>query len=92
MLLFAFLGYMPIIGLCAFLTMKAFNSTTLTTAFGAAFTWMGFYAVAVIRFQTFKCPRCGLWFFAKSWCHNMFAQKCLHCGLPKFADLITQQR
>jgi hypothetical protein len=34
----------------------------------------------------FPCPRCGKWFFAKWWYHNNFARKCVHCGLPKWAD------
>jgi hypothetical protein len=89
LLLFAFFGYMPIVGLFAFLTVRVFHTTT--PAFVAGFTWMAFYAVSGLRFQAFKCPRCGKWFFAKWWYHNMFAQKCLHCGLRKFADPTAQQ-
>ena len=87
LLLFAFLAYMPIVGLFGFLTIRAFKTTT--PAFVAAFTWMAFYAVAGIRFQCFKCPRCGKRFFAKWWYHNMFARRCVHCGLPKYADPIA---
>jgi hypothetical protein len=89
LILFAFLGYVPAVGLIAALTIWAFKSTT--PAFVAAFGWMVFYAVAGIRFQQFKCPRCGKLFFAKWWYHNSFARRCVHCGLPKYADPTTQQ-
>ena len=63
LLLFAFLAYMPVVGLFRLLTIRAFKTTT--PAFLAAFSWMAFYVVAGIRFQAFKCPRCGRRFFAK---------------------------
>jgi hypothetical protein len=63
LLLFAFFGYMPVVGLIAFLTTWALKSTT--PVFVAAFSWMAFYAFAGIRFRRSKCLRCGRWFFAK---------------------------
>jgi hypothetical protein len=44
LILFAFLGYVPALGLIAALTIWAFKSTT--PAFVAAFGWMVLYAVA----------------------------------------------
>ena len=82
-LLFVFFGYVPIVGLVAVVTMRLFGTTT--PAFVAAFTWMALYVIAGIRFQRFKCPRCGKWFLAKWWYHNMYARKCVHCGLPKYS-------
>ena len=84
LLLFAFLAYMPVVALIGFVTTWLFKSTT--PVFVAAFSWMAFYLVAGIRFQRFKCPRCGKWLFAKWWYHNMFARRCVHCALPKYAD------
>jgi hypothetical protein len=84
LLLFAFFGYMPIAGFLAFLTTKVFNSET--AALVVLGSWLVFYGVAGIRFQMFRCPRCGRWFFAKWWYHNIFARRCVHCGLPKYAD------
>ena len=84
LLLFAFLGYVPVVFIVALVTMRVFGSTT--PAFVAAFTWMAFYVIAGIRFQRFKCPRCGKWFFAKWWYHNMFARRCVHCGLTKYSQ------
>ena len=62
-LLFVFFGYVPIVGLVAVAAMRLFSTTT--PAFVAAFTWMAMYAIAGIRFQRFKCPRCGKWFFGE---------------------------
>jgi hypothetical protein len=53
----------------------------------AALGWLFLFAATGIRFQTFHCPRCGNWFAAKWWYNKSFlAQKCVHCGLPKFSD------
>jgi hypothetical protein len=38
-----------------------------------------------VRFTFWRCPRCGKLFFKAYWWNNPFAQKCLHCGLPKYA-------
>jgi hypothetical protein len=88
LLLFAFVGYIPAVALTEILTTWMFK--TATPPFVVAFSWMAFYAVAGIRLQRFKCPRCSRLFFAKWWYHNMFARGCVHCGLPKYADPATQ--
>jgi len=82
LLLFAFLGYVPIVGIVALITIRLFGSTT--PAFILALSWMAFFVFAAIRFQTFRCPRCGKWFFATWWYHNIFARRCVHCSLPKY--------
>lgn len=86
--LFAFLGYMPVVFAFAVVTIRLFHTTT--PAFIAAFSWMIFYAVASMRFSSFKCPRCQKWFFAKWWYHNGFARRCVHCGLLKYAPLTSE--
>ena len=60
---FAFFGYVPIVFLFLFVTVHLFH--TQIPGYIAAFSWVAFYAVAGIGFQSFKCPRCGKWFFAK---------------------------
>src|SRR5258708_34450184 len=83
--LFAFLGYVPIVFGFAVVTMRLFHTTT--PAFIAGFSWMAFYAFAGIRFQTFRCPRCRKWFFIRWWPPpppTFLAQRCVHCGLPKY--------
>ena len=55
--------------------------------FLVAVGWMFALAFAGIALKTFPCPRCGKHFF-RSWrYHNTFARKCVHCGLPKWAEM-----
>jgi hypothetical protein len=75
---------MPIAGFLAFLATKVFNSET--AALVVLGSWMAFYGVAGVRFQMFRCPRCGRRFCFKWWFHDLLARQCLHCGLRKYAD------
>lgn len=47
-----------------------------------------------VRANTFRCPRCGQYFFWRPMVRNPFARRCLNCGLPKWAakDEGTQPR
>jgi hypothetical protein len=66
-----------------------FNSLFHTLLPGeiAAVGWILLFLITGIRYQTFRCPRCGNWFAAKWWYNKSFlARKCVHCGLPKFSD------
>src|SRR5215472_6519603 len=74
--LFAFLGYVPITLTFGLLAHKLFQSEIPVFVF--AWGWMLFFAVAVIRCNAFRCPRCGGWFFS-SWL--WFARRCAHCKL-----------
>ncbi len=85
--LFAFLGYVPFVFVFAVVTERLFHSTP--PGFAVALGWMIFLAVASIRCQSFRCPRCRKWFFAKWWYHNSFARRCVHCGLPKYASPVS---
>lgn len=51
-----------------------------------AYAWLAAWGIAVMRVTLFPCPRCKKWFFAKWWVSNVFARKCIHCGLPKFSE------
>jgi hypothetical protein len=55
-----------------------------------ALGYMGFLMFASMRTSEFRCPRCGLYFFSGYWgplpYHISFARRCVHCGLPKWAD------
>ena len=82
--LFAFVGYVPVVFVVALLSMRLFS--TFTPAFILAFAWMVFFAIAGNVFVRFPCPRCGKPFFAKWWYYNTFARRCVHCGLPKYGD------
>src|SRR6476469_6301279 len=81
---FAFLGYVPVCFTVAVLSMRLF--ATFTPAFVVAIGWMVFFLVAGNVVLRFPCPRCGKPFFAKWWYHNSLARRCVHCGLPKYAD------
>lgn len=47
--------------------------------------WLVFALIAGFSYAFWKCPRCEK-LFHMSWYSNMFARKCLHCGLRK-ADM-----
>jgi len=48
--------------------------------------WIVVFFVTAIRLQGFRCPRCGEKFFVSPRYHNVFARRCLNCGLPKFSS------
>ncbi|MFP2928432.1 hypothetical protein ACLESO_25200 [Pyxidicoccus sp. 3LG] len=55
------------------------------------FAWLAggvFLAIAYssVMYGTFRCPRCHHPFFRNGLSANSFARRCLHCGLPKWAD------
>ena len=80
---FVFLGYVPVCGIVAFLSIKLFK--TFTPAFVTAFVWMALFVYTGIRVNVWRCPRCGKWFSA-TWWYNLgfLARRCVHCGLPKY--------
>ena len=81
---FVFVGYVPICFAFAYLTTKLFHTTVPGLTFGIC--WMVLFAVTGLRLQVLPCPRCGEAFFAKWFYHNIFARRCVHCGLPKYSD------
>src|SRR5581483_4668326 len=48
-----------------------------------------FFVIAGNFALRFPCPRCGKPFFEKWWYYNSAARRCVHCGLPKYADPST---
>ncbi len=48
--------------------------------------WMVGFVIAALRLSLFRCPRCHHRFFCTWWLGNPLAQKCLHCGLPKWSE------
>src|SRR5438105_1203841 len=59
-----------------------------------AITWMVAFAATHLYRTSWKCPRCHKPFFRRFWHQNIFAEKCVHCRLPKYArlDLSSNQR
>jgi len=83
--LFALIGFVPAVFVVALVSLLLFDSDKPAVAF--LFCWMAFFVVASQRFSRFRCPRCGDRFFLHSGSssYSMFAKKCVHCGLPKYA-------
>lgn len=49
--------------------------------------WVPLFIVVMIRFTIWPCPRCGKWFSGTlGYSLGPMAQKCFHCGLPRFAS------
>ena len=82
--LFVFVGYGVIVGVVSYLTQGLVYNHKLTNVLG--FSWFLLVLVAMGRLQVWHCPRCGERFFMKSFWHNIFTSRCLHCGLEKYAD------
>lgn len=50
-------------------------------------SWFGAWVVLSWVVASFRCPRCNKPFFKPNFLAvNGFAQKCLHCGFPKWGD------
>ena len=49
--------------------------------------WLLLLAIFATRAEMSPCPRCGKAFFRAGAFHNLFAKRCLHCQLPKWADV-----
>jgi Zn ribbon nucleic-acid-binding protein len=84
LLLFAFLGGVPLVSITAVAGEKFFHSAAPASV--VAVGWMVLFAVAGIRMNFFSCPRCHKPFFLKWWYHDLFAGRCVHCGLPKYTS------
>jgi len=78
-----FFAWLPLAGLVAALSRTWLKAPVLAVA--AAVVWLVAYAASAWWFASFKCPRCGRRFHVKGWWQNPFANRCLHCGLPKWA-------
>ena len=79
------LGYAALLLLAVFLDRfnYRFDGWFLMFAIALAACWL----VLGARINRWRCPRCGKWFSATWWYHLfLFARKCVHCGLPKYAN------
>ena len=81
--LFALVGFVPFVFSAGVLSMRLFD--TFTPAFVLSFACLAFAVIVGNICLRFPCPRCRKAFFAKWWYYNGFAQRCVHCGLPKYA-------
>ena len=51
------------------------------------FAWFFASVIVILRLVLFKCPRCGEFFFFTWLWHDPFADRCVHCGLPKWSEV-----
>jgi ribosomal protein L37E len=59
------------------------------TMYVLGFGWVIFGLVMLTLWHEVRCPRCGQRFYAKGMEFWQMARECLHCGLPKYADVST---
>jgi hypothetical protein len=52
--------------------------------------WFVLWFIAIIWMHSFPCPRCHRPFFQTIWYGNPLAQRCLHCGLPKWSSVMAE--
>jgi Zn ribbon nucleic-acid-binding protein len=80
-------GYIPVVYLFSLLVSNVLGVSSTVPIFVFAGLWMLLFAITGFRLSAWRCPRCGKW-FAATWWYNksLFARKCVHCGLPKFAS------
>jgi predicted RNA-binding Zn-ribbon protein involved in translation (DUF1610 family) len=79
-----FLGYIPGVAAIAIPLQRITGSDVWVPAVASG--WMVAWAVAVVRLNSFRCPRCGNVFHVRGLYGNPFARNCLHCGLAKWSD------
>ena len=72
-----FLGYIP-----AVMALAQLVRSVMTVVFG----WMALVAVAGLRVEWARCPRCGNHFHSTVFWHNPWTRRCLHCRLHVRAD------
>ena len=87
LLFFAIFGYIPACAVFYLVTMQLYSDRFVQPF---AICWMAISAFAFIRVSVFRCPRCGNKFFIRRRLaffsdYRMFAQKCMHCDLPKYS-------
>lgn len=55
--------------------------------------WVGTLVLIEFRLTTWRCPRCGKWFFTKMGSTGLFkswrVKSCVHCGLPKYSNGVS---
>lgn len=63
-----------------------YKANSLVTFAVAVLPPMACVVVAYLRLMFWPCPHCGRSFHVSWWDGNVFARRCVHCGLPKWAS------
>jgi hypothetical protein len=77
----------------AMLMIAFFFNTSILQAFTLAIGMilMPVFLINQFRVNYFRCPRCGRHFFIRFLINDIFARRCVHCGLPKWAKDDSQE-
>ncbi len=51
-----------------------------------ALVWIAAFLASGWYMNVWICPSCGNPYFKVRWFYNQFTNKCMHCGLEKWAD------
>ena len=79
-------------GVVACLIALAIGGTYPMAALVVMIAWIVGAGWSGAAISDFRCPRCKQTFFWKGWYANQLAQKCLHCGLRKWAHPLPGDR
>lgn len=81
---YVWLGGSPVVILSGILLKKVFHSSVPFYVVGGA--CLISFAIVGVRLTLFRCPLCRRPFFCTWLSSNHFAKRCVHCGLPKWAE------
>jgi hypothetical protein len=82
---FALIVQLLIIAASIYFTVAIRNNSVPVVALQVG--WLAIFVAAAIRLHNLRCPRCGEKFFVSpGYYHNVFARRCLNCGLPKYSN------
>jgi hypothetical protein len=66
-----------------------YSAASLVTFLAVVVPPMACVMVACLRVMAWPCPGCGRFFHVRWYYGNVFARRCVHCGLPKW---MTKQK
>jgi hypothetical protein len=61
-----------------------FGAASLVTFLVVVVPPLACVGIGYLRLIFWPCPHCGSCFHVTWWYGNMFARRCVHCGLPKW--------
>ena len=82
---YVWFGGLPVVFLLSGLLTEVFR--TVLPFYFVGGVWLVSFAAVGVRLTLFRCPRCRRFFFFTGYSSNHFAQRCVHCGLPKWAEI-----
>ena len=88
-MIFEFLGFVPILGICGLLSIRLIGEDFWPVA---AIIWVVVYLFTTLRLRSLRCPRCGKNYFGNLLAlfggyvalrhrDSLFSKECANCGL-----------